>query len=323
MKEPDRVGSDDAYAWISATPAPPTPLPLLPASDPGAIGSGIDSVVKGVLEATGLLDRLDGVTGQPQALMAAAQGWQDQAAALREVAEALRRGAAPVARQWHGKASNAFGTRLGRVVEAIDATADDADATAGLLGSAAAECRFAENAVIAVIREAIEWIAVTLAAGAIADFLTMGLATIVDTLVAEEEMAVFIARVSAVSERLGEALKELDEALKAMREAEGVCGAYQESKDVRTVIKALRTGGKVAWNPLTYPAAYTGSNLAGQLLFKPLTAGLTEPLVKAVTGMTGDPGSPARGLISDAGERAGDPPPPYHVPGSRAERAPG
>jgi uncharacterized protein YukE len=321
VRTPDLSDSDYAYAWTSATPGPLAPLPQLPADNPGTIGGGIDDVVMYVLKHTGMLDELDKVTGQPQTLMAAAHSWQDQARALRAVTDELRSGAGPVAQNWHGDASNGFGTLMGQLVEAIDGTAEDADTTAGILAGAANQCQFAENAVIGIIREAIEWIAMTVAAGMLADFLTLGLASIADALIADEEVAIFLQRVEKVSADLAKSLKELEESLKAMKEAKGAKATWDASKDVRKIIKALRTGGKTWWNPLTYPDAYKGTNLAGQLLIKPVTAGLAKPIIGGLTGMDGKPLDPIKQLIEGDPQKTDPAPAPYHVNKSRIEQA--
>ncbi|MFF7632079.1 WXG100 family type VII secretion target [Kitasatospora sp. NPDC008050] len=321
MRAPDPTGN--AYGWASAPPpAPLKPLPQIHADNPGAIGSFLDDVVKGVLEATGLLDQLDKVTGQPQALLTAAQTWQDQAMALRGVAESLRQGAGPVSQQWHGSASNAFGAHMGQVVAAIDATADDAANTAQIIGSAAAECQLAEDTVIGIIREAIEWIGMTVAAGFLADILTLGLASIVDGLVADAEITAFVGRVAKVSETLAEKLTKLQEAMKELREAEKLGKEISAANKARKVIKNIRTGDRELLKLKTYGSAYKGANLVGQLAVKPIKSGLAAPILGGLTGVHPDLKGEAEKLAGELDSPPpADPPAPYHVPGGRIEQA--
>jgi uncharacterized protein YukE len=321
VREPDQNDSDSAYSWVSASPSPLKPLPQLPSSSSGGLDGGIDSVVHGVLESTGLLDQLDKVTGQPQALMAAAQTWQSQAVALRGVADQLRGGAGPVARAWHGSASSAFGTFMGQVVAGIDATAEDADNTAGILASAAAECQWAEDTVIAIIREAIEWIGLTIAAGFLADLFTLGLASIVDALATEAEMAAFIERVSVVSEKLATSLEKLMEELKEMKEAEKLGEGISAANKARKTIKDIRTGGRQLSKLGTYGNAYKS---LGAIALKPIDSEIAKPILKGLTGASGDPMDPAKKLLAAAeGKQPGEQPPPpaYHVNKSRIEQA--
>ncbi|GAB2726272.1 WXG100 family type VII secretion target [Kitasatospora kifunensis] len=321
MRAPDPSGN--AYGWASAQPpAPLKPLPQIHGDNPGVIGSFLDDVVKDVLEATGLLDQLDKVTGQPQALLTAAQTWQDQAMALRGVAEALRQGAQPVSQQWHGSASNAFGSHMGQLVAAIDATADDAANTAQIIGSAAAECQLAEDTVIGIIREAIEWIGMTVAAGALADILTLGLASIVDGLVADAEITAFVERVAKVSETLAAKLTKLQEAMKELREAEKLGKGIKAANDARKVISDIRKGGRSLTDFQSIKDSYKGSNLAGQILSKPIKSGLAAPILGGLTGVHPDLKGEAEKLAGqlDAPPPA-DPPAPYHVPASRIEQA--
>ncbi|GAA1244507.1 hypothetical protein GCM10009665_39170 [Kitasatospora nipponensis] len=324
---PDQVAS--AYKWVrDELAAPLIPLPQIHNPAQGAIDSGLDWAVKSALEATGLMGLLEKVTGKPQALTAAAQSWQDQAKALRAVAAALRGGAQPLPQQWHGDASAAFGGYMGQVVEAIDSTAQDAESTATILAQAAAECQLAEDTVIGIIREAIEWIAMTIAAGIVADVLTLGLATVVDAVVADAEITVFIGRVERVSESLARKLEELMKLVKEMKEAEKAGATISKANEARKAISVIRTGGKSALRPGTYLNPYKSvGNFAGKLALSPIKGVLAEPIVSTVTGLTGDPSGVLTGAANsntniDAVNRAADgsPAAPYHVPKSRIEQ---
>jgi WXG100 family type VII secretion target len=287
-----------AYAWTKKEPAPLPPLEDVGSSQEHGLDAGIDDLVRGVLEATGMLDQLEKVTGMPGQLHAAAQSWHGQAKALQSLADTLRMGAAKLPGHWEGNASEAFGHGMGAYVDAIDRTAEDMGRTAEILNSAAKGCKLAEDTVVAIIREAIEMIAMTVAAGLITDLLTAGLATAVDALAVDAEVAVYVERVEQVSSKLGQALRELMDAVKDMRKGE------KSFNDVRKVAKGVRKmagirgmGGEGTHKGLVWAAHHEGMKQLKEHVFKPLFG--------EVPGLTGDPAGPVKeALHSDTVKEA-------------------
>lgn len=276
-----------AYAWTKQRPAPLPPLEPVAPSEEHGIDAGIDDVVRGVLEKTGMLDQLEKVTGMPGQLHDAAQSWHDQAKALNSLADTLRMGAAKLPEHWEGDASEAFGRSMGEFVAAIDGTAADMGRTAEILNSAAKECKLAEDTVVAIIREAIEMIAMTIAAGLVVDLLTAGLATAVDALVVDGEVLMYVERVEQVSSKLGTALRDLMKAVKDMRAGEA------KFKDVLKAAKGVRKmsgwrgmGGEGTHKGLVWAAHHEGMKQLKEHVFKPLFG--------EVPGLTGDPAGPVK-----------------------------
>jgi WXG100 family type VII secretion target len=180
--------------------------------------------VHGILEATGLISILQEVTGKPEALAQAADVWLGQAHQTKAVADELRQSARPLPQAWQGQASAAFGQHLGQFVNALDSMAGDMGTAAQILSQAAQECQVAEDLVNEIIREAIEFAVATLAATAVADIFTFGLATIAGGIAEGAEMTVFVARAAQVSTKLAEVLEKLLgtlKDLKALKEARG------------------------------------------------------------------------------------------------------
>jgi len=231
----------DAYKWTrDFVDEPLIPLPEIENPVADGLDAGLDSIVKAALDSTGLMDMLEEVTGNLAGLTAASHEWQAQAKAMRAVSTALREGGGTLAGQWEGVASNAFGRHMGQVVEAIDGTAKDMDEIAQIISQAAAACQLAENMIIEIIREAIEALVVSLAAMVAVDILTLGLATAADALVAEAEIAVFVARVERVSARLAKTLEELMAAVRKIKEAGK---SFRTIKDGLKAAKAVRKIG--------------------------------------------------------------------------------
>ena len=325
----------DAFKWTRDfvnTPLIPLPDIQNPVSE--GLDAGLDSIVKAALDATGLMDMLEKVTGHLSELTAAAHGWQEQARATREVATALRQGGAALAGRWEGSAADGFGAHMGRVVEAVDATADDMDRTAQLISQAAAECQMAEQFVIEIIREAIETLIITLAASVVVDILTLGLATAAEALVVEGEIAVFIARVGRVSVKLEQALKKLFDAVQEMKAAGH---SWEKIQEARKAAKAVRKLGGLGNRMDSLKDAVRNPSLAnlGELAtaqalrtgFGTVKGGVKSTLGLAIgAGGYGDVLTDTvlgdTGVDAVVGELDGGPhDTPYRVPGNRIEEA--
>ncbi|MFF4343990.1 hypothetical protein ACFY00_29175 [Kitasatospora sp. NPDC001540] len=324
----------DAYRWTRdrvTEQLPPLPSFENPVSE--GLDAGLDSVVKAALDATGLMDKLEEVTGNLQALTAAAHEWQAQAKAMQEVAEELRSAGTGVDAAWEGAASAAFGAHMTTVVEAIDATAADMAQVAQIISQAAAECQLAEQLIIEIIREAIETLIITLAAGLVVDILTLGLATAAEALIVEGEIAVYIARVGQVSLKLEKALKELHEAIKAMKAARTL-GSIKKARAAAKAVRKLGGRGnrlKSGWDLVRSPSAENlGEFATAQVLgkgFGAVKGGVKTGLGAAIgagdfTGVLTDNLLTDQGLDTVAGALDGPPEgAPYRVPRNRVEEA--
>jgi WXG100 family type VII secretion target len=190
---------------------------------------------------------LEKVTGNLAELNAAADEWQAQAKAVQYIAEGLRTGAQSLPGQWEGAASDAFGTRMGEVVEALDGTAEEMQETASILNKCAKECALAEGMVVEIISEAIEVLIASLAAEAVIAVFTAGIGLIADALITEGEIALYVARVARVStelatklEKLLMELKKLGQAVKAVRSVETAKNAMTAFKDVKAAAQGIR-----------------------------------------------------------------------------------
>ncbi|RAJ34074.1 hypothetical protein K353_05484 [Kitasatospora sp. SolWspMP-SS2h] len=324
----------DAYRWTRdrvAGQLPPLPSFENPVSE--GLDAGLDSIVKAALDATGLMDVLEKVTGDLQALTAASHEWQAQAKAMQEVAEELRAAGTRVEGGWEGAASTAFGGHMATVVEAVDATAADMAQVAQIISQAAAECQLAENLIIEIIREAIETLIITLAASVVVDILTLGLATAAEALIVEGEIAIYIARVGQVSLKLEKALKELHEAVKAMKAARTL-GKFNKARKAAKAVRKLggrgnrwKSGLDLVRNP---SMANLGEFATAQALGKGFGAvkGGVKGGLGAITGAGDFPGVLTDNLLGDQGldtvAGALDGPPdgePYRVPGNRVTEA--
>jgi hypothetical protein len=256
----------EAYQWLN-TPLInwPIHLPDIHQMESNAIDGAIDSAVRGILEAVGLMSILERVTGNPGLLHAAGQTWLDQANAMKQVRTDIATGAKGLPQQWKGQASAAFGTFMGNVASSTQSMGADMVTTAQILNDAGQECQMAQDMVVMIIREAAEWAAMTLAATLLADIFTLGLASIAGGIAESAEMAAFVARATEVSVKLGEALtqlvekiKELKGAAEAVKSAEGITSKLSKFNDARKTINEVRSSGSIlkAGNALKDPFDY-------------------------------------------------------------------
>jgi uncharacterized protein YukE len=299
------IGNDlvAAYQWtqqplIDIDLGISIPHPLKRAHDD--LTAGLDSIVVDVLRGTGLFDLLERVTGKNDQLTAAATVWLAQAKETKDITDQLRSGAKTLEGAWKGQASAVFGTYMGNIVGGLDSMAQDMATAAKVLADAASECQMAEDMVIEIIREAIEWMLATLAATAVADLLTFGLASIAGGLAEAGEMAGFIARAEQVSEKLANVLRKLETMLQDINKARKTKGVWQAYRAFSTA----KRSGSMLWNAKNI-AKLDNTALAGVVLHTAtgvVKANIAEPVVNGLTGAGVDPAGAAKdGLTSDTG----------------------
>ncbi|MGW1837395.1 WXG100 family type VII secretion target [Streptomyces sp. BBFR2] len=299
----------DAYAWVNKEIEKLPDIEQIHSNEEHGLDSGLDDAIRWFLDKVGLMDKLEQVTGMPTQLTHAAEEWKAQGEALHRVSAELRSGARGLPEQWEGAASEGFGHSMGKIIDALDDTGKDMGKTAQILSQAAKESKFAEDSIVAIIREAIEWAAMTLAAMVVTDILTLGLATVVDGLVAEAEVAVFLARVEKVSAELAKTLREL---MKAVKEFKSGAKSFNEARKVAGTLRKL--GGP------TGPGAFRSKDwMAHHLVTGQIAKHGSKPLINEVTGLTGDFKTPAEDAIKHFGGEALDDkgpeePAPYRVP---------
>ncbi|MFD7923785.1 WXG100 family type VII secretion target [Streptomyces sp. NPDC059740] len=302
--------ASDAYAWVNKQIETLPSIQDVHDSAEHGIDAGLDDAIRWFLDKVGLMDQLEKVTGMPSQLTAAAHQWRSQGQELQRLAQALRAGARRLPDHWGGDASDRFGEGMGKIVSAVDGTAKEMGEVAHILSKAAEECKMAEDAIVEIIREAIEWAAMTLAAMVVTDILTLGLATVVDGLVAEAEVAVFLARVERVSTKLAETLRTLMKAVKEMKAGLGSAG--EALKAAKALRKAGGAFGEGAFRSKDWWAHHM---LSGQIAKHG-----SLPVIGGLTGLTGDYKDPAVQAAEHFGREAlgkdqADPEPaPYRVP---------
>ena len=238
------------YDWSHQQPSSlPQTLPAVHRTAPHGLEGTLLDGTEWVLRSVGLLDVLDRVTGDADALQTTATRWLAAASELRSISLRLRQGAAAVEPAWTGDASTAFGAFLGTCVGALDALTADLAGTARILNRAAAAAGLAEDLVTGVVADAAEWAAAELAATAVADLLTLGLASLAGGLAESATMAVFVDRAIQISvdfgrtlELLAQELTELKKSHEAIHAARGLA-KLDELRGTRAAVDELELLG--------------------------------------------------------------------------------
>jgi uncharacterized protein YukE len=240
------------YAWtVQEPPRLDTILAPVHRAAPSGLEGVLTSGVEGILREAGLLTVLDRVTGDAEALHGAAALWLEQAVAVHGISMRLRQDGVPVAGSWRGEAAQAFGGTMDAYVTALDRLASGMAATAHLLNRAGIAGGAAQDAVTGIVADAAAWAAAELAATAVADVLTLGLATLGGALAESATLATFLARAEQISAKFAALVEELATeltAVKAAREALGASrglGVIRALHEARDAMTAMHGVGKV------------------------------------------------------------------------------
>ncbi len=182
----------------------------------GALGVEIAAVMRPLLAP--LVERWESVVGDDEEVHDTAQRWRVMAQALTQVADDERAALARVVGEWEGMAHLAFGGAVEAVVHDLDEIAERAGEVADVLDQAAVAVRRAEQLVRDLIRELIEWAALSLAVSAVGAIVTLGASVAAGA-------AAAAARAGIVGARIASHLAELAVEL---RRIQLVLGIYEE-----------------------------------------------------------------------------------------------
>lgn len=230
------------YAWaVEDPPSLDAGLPPVHRPAPGGLDGVLISGVEWILREAGLLSVLERVTGDADALHAAAAVWMEQALAVRGISEKLRRDGAAVAGSWRGDAAQGFGMAMGTCLAALDRHASGLATTARVLNEAGIAGAAAQDLVMGIVTDAAEWAAAELAATAVAGVLTLGLATVGGALAESATLAAFVARAERISAEFGATLERLTTELAELRAVRDTISAAHGLKKLRAVRHAQDT----------------------------------------------------------------------------------
>ena len=285
------------YAWaVEEPPRLDTSLTPVHRAAPSGIEGMLASGVEWILREAGLLAVLDRVTGDPEALHGAAALWLEQAVALRGISARLRQDCVPVAGSWRGEAARTFGAAMDVWVTALDRLAFRMAGTAHLLNRAGVAAGAAQDAVTGIVTDAAAWAAAELAATAVADVLTLGLATIGGALAESATLAGFVARAEQISAELAVLVEQVATELAELKAARDAIGAARGISALRALRQARGTLGELGGAGSVFRRLEGATDaLLGQAVGLPLGA-------QGPRGL----GSQIRRTITEEAERIGE-----------------
>ncbi|ACU70220.1 hypothetical protein Caci_1295 [Catenulispora acidiphila DSM 44928] len=230
------------FAWaVEEPPRLDTMLTPVHRAAPSGLEGVLTSGVEWALREAGLLAVLERVSGDAEALHGAAVLWLEQAVAVRGISMRLRQDGAPVAGSWRGEAARTFGATMDTYLTALDRLALGMAATAHLLNRAGVAAGAAQDAVTGIVTDAAAWVAAELAATAVADVLTLGLASVGGALAGSATLAAFLARAERISAELAVLVEQLATELAELKAARDAIGAARGLSALRALRQAQHT----------------------------------------------------------------------------------
>ena len=173
----------------------------------GALGGEIAAVMRPLLAP--LLEKWEWVTGDDEQVHETAHRWRMMSDALTQVADGQRVASDRVAGEWEGWAYQAFDDAVDEVVRDLKEVAVRTGDVADLLDQAAVAVRETERIVGDLIRELIEWAAVTLVISAAGAIVTLGASAAAGAAAAAARAGVVGARIAAQLGRLALELRRI------------------------------------------------------------------------------------------------------------------
>lgn len=173
----------------------------------GALGGEIAAVMRPLLAP--LLEKWEWVTGDDEQVHEIAHRWRVMSEALSQVADQERVASDRVAGEWEGWAYQAFDDAVDQVVRDVKEVAVRTSDVADLLDQAALAVREAERIVGELIRELIEWAAVSLVISAAGAIVTLGASAAAGAAAATARAGVVGAKISAQLGRLALELRRI------------------------------------------------------------------------------------------------------------------
>lgn len=181
----------------------------------GALGGEIAAIMRPLVEP--LLEKLDWVTGDAEQVNDVARRWRLMSSALDRVADQERACLTDVDGEWEGRAQLAFEEAVDDVVRDVRGLVTRTEEVADQLDLAAEAVHRVEGIVRDLIRELIEWAALTLVVSAAGAIITLGASAAAGAAAAAARAGIVGARIAT---QLGQLALEL-------RRIQLVIGVYQ------------------------------------------------------------------------------------------------
>ena len=173
----------------------------------GALGGEIAGIMRPLLAP--LLEKWEWVTGDDEQVHGTARRWRVMSEAVSQVAFDEESAVARVAGEWEGAAQQSFDDAVEEVVRDLKEIAVRTSDVADLLDEAALAVRRAEEIVRDLIRELIEWAAMSLAISAAGAIITLGASAAAGAAAAAAKAGLVGARIAAQLSQLAVELRRI------------------------------------------------------------------------------------------------------------------
>lgn len=173
----------------------------------GALGGEIACVLRPLLAP--LLEKWEWVTGDDEQVHETARRWRAMSEAVSQVAFDEQASVARVVGEWEGLAQRSFDDAVDQVVRDLKEVAVRTSDVADLLDEAAVAVRRAEQIVRDLIRELIEWAAISLAVSAAGAIITLGASAAAGAAAAAAKAGIVGAKIAAQLSQLALELRRI------------------------------------------------------------------------------------------------------------------
>jgi uncharacterized protein YukE len=164
-----------------------------------------------------LLEQWDSLVGDHEAVHEAAQRWRAMGRHVDDLGRRQHRTVGDTEQGWAGLAQRSWAGAAGEVGSGLEALADRSRDVGDCLDEAAAAVRETELLVRELVRELVEWAALTLAVSAVTGLVTLGASTLAGAASAAARAAVTGSRIAALVGRLAAVLRRIQDRVDAYR----------------------------------------------------------------------------------------------------------
>jgi uncharacterized protein YukE len=208
----------------------------------GSLPAEVQAIIRPLVQP--LLEQWDSLVGDHDAVREAADRWRGVGHHLEDLAHRQRRAVADTEVGWAGLAQLSWteaGVEVGRGLEELAERSRDIGAC---LEEAATAVHETERLVRELVRELLEWAALTLAVSAVTGLVTLGASTVAGAATAAAKAAVTGSRIAALVRRLAAVLRRIQDRVDAYRDwVQGLPGVRRmvveraEQQVVSTLVK--------------------------------------------------------------------------------------
>lgn len=182
----------------------------------GALPAEVQAVIRPLVQP--LLDQWDSLVGDHDAVREAADRWRALGRHVDDLAHRQQRIVDDTATGWAGLAQRSFAETGAEVGAGLEELARRSLDIGDCLDLAAAAVHETEQLVRELVRELLEWAALTLAVSAVTGLVTLGASTLAGAAAAAARAAVTGSRITALIRRLAAVLRRIQDRVDAYRD---------------------------------------------------------------------------------------------------------